>query len=222
MVVSSVALCLLTCDRPAYTVKTLESLVRHNPDLSKFTLLHGDDASRDTTVFDYIRSLGFKTVIKSVERSGVISMERSLAFFAAAHQCHWTFLLQNDWEFVRAFPWDLFDHAIHIPNVYCVRMYGVQKDRGKRVSGNRHKGKGGSDPGWSQLMFAPEPAELGSIHWCSPPAVTKTSVLCWLLQDAQRDRDARIKSGELNYLTVRPINNVVYHFGEDRTPGFKS
>lgn len=214
-----VALGLITCERYEYTKRTLETFAEHN-DLSRFMLLHGDDASVDDRVIPLVQSYGFKTIHYD-ERRGVMATQRLVADEALLYDCDWTLLLQNDWESVRAFPWDLFEWIAGDPTVYCLRMYGAQKDRGARVTGNQHKGKDGADAGWQSYNGMCEPAEIGSIHWGSPPAVTKTTLLWWLLEDAKRESDCRVKSGGLDLMTVRPVQNVMYHFGEERTPEFK-
>ena len=218
---AGVALALLTCERHDYTARTLETLAAHN-DLAAFTLLHGDDASADPRIVPLAQRYGFETVARPGERQGVMAMERALAKAAQARGCRWTWLLQNDWESVRPFPWPLFEFVAAEPLVYCLRLYGHQKDRGARVAGSAHQGKDGADAGWRRLSGAPEPVEVGSIHWGSPPAVTRTDLLRWLLKDAAKDRDARLKSGRLDYMTARVVENVVYHIGEEKTPGFLS
>lgn len=220
-----VALGLITCERFDYTRRTLETFAAYS-DLASFVLLHGDDASSDDRVGPLARSFGFQT-LRNVDRSGVMATQRLVAHEAQAQGCDWTVILQNDWESVRPFPWTLFGVVANDPAVYCMRLYGVQKDRGERKAGQRHKGKGGADAGWRpyngpEYDWPIEPAEIGSIHWSSPPAATRTDLLVWLLDGAERDRDCRIKSGSLDLMTVRPIENVVYHIGEERTPDFKS
>lgn len=215
-----VAICLLTCERYDYTKRTVESLALHN-ELRAFTLLHGDDASRDNRNREIAEFHGFELVKSPVSRQGVMAMQSRLAAAAADRRCDWTVILQNDWECVRSFPYGLLMTLDRMPDVHCLRLYGRWKERGARPTGDAHKGKGGKPAGWRPLECAPEAAEIGDIHWGSPPCATRTPVLRWLLAGAERERDVRAKSGEISTLTARVVDNVFWHIGADRTPEFK-
>lgn len=215
-----VAICLLTCERFDYTRRTVESLAAHN-DLSQFVLLHGDDASEDRRNIEIAELHGFARVETGARRLGVMEMQRRLADEAMCRGCDWTIILQNDWESARAIPLDLLAWLHETENVYCIRLYGALKERGGRPAGDLHKGKGGRKAGWAPLEGAPEPIEVGDIHWGSPPCATRTGVLAMLLHGCARERDARDRSGRINALTVRVTDNVFWHFGSERTPEFK-
>lgn len=216
-----VALCLLTCERFEYTRRTVESLAAHN-DLSRFVLLHGDDASQDGRNAAIASRHGFARIETGQQRLGVMQMERQLASEAAALGCDWTIILQNDWQSIRGIPLPLIGFCDGRRDIYCLRLYGRFKNEADRPAGDRHKGKDGRPANWRPLDGAPESTEIGDIHWGSPPAATRTDILVWLLKDAARDRDARERSGLIDTLTARPTNRVMVHFGTERTPAFKS
>jgi hypothetical protein len=215
-----VAICLLTCERFDYTKRTVESLAAHN-DLSRFVLLHGDDASEDKRNVELAAAHGFERIDTPTQRQGVMEMQRRLTDAAMMLGCDWTILLQNDWESARAIPLDLLAFVAVRQDVHCLRLYGAWKERCARPAGNEHKGKGGKQAGWLLLEGAPEPAEIGDIHWGSPPAASHTGLLAMLLDGCARERDVRLKSGRVQSLTVRVVENVFWHFGSERTPAFK-
>lgn len=223
-----IALCLITCERYDYTALTLKTLAEHN-DLKRFVLIHADDASTDERIGPLVRGYGFQTY-RSTERFGVMATQRLAVMAARDAGCEWTLIQQNDFEWVRPFPWQLFNCVVNDKQVYCMRLYGHRKGRQGRlanaVAGPRHKGKDGAVVDWQPyrgtcFSVPDEPAEIGDVHWCSPPAVTRTDVLWWLLDGALKDADCRLKSGELDLMTVRPVENVVWHIGEERTPNFQ-
>lgn len=217
----SITVCLLTCDRSDYTRVTLSSFLEHN-DLSRFRLIHGDDASEGKRNLRYAAQHGFETVEHTRERIGGQEMRRRLVMRAAA-MSDWVLILENDWEWVRAFPWRLFDYLrASRPDVYALRLFGEFKERDqKRKAGTRHRGKDNLPAGWTQDPAAPEPCEIGTIHWGAPPCVTRASDLVWLHQNCRKESDSIRRSGLIDSLTARTPENVVFHIGAQRTPKFK-
>lgn len=207
-----IALCLQTCDRPELTARTLASFVAFN-DPARFLLLHGDDASRDLDNHNLAKAAGFRTVVQTSVRMGVIAVRRALFDQAAARHADWVLLLENDCESVRSFPWPLFEFVSQFPGIYCLRLFGAFKgpnetDPCKAVS---EWASSGDPVRWKRLVKAPEPAEIGTIHWTAQPAVTRTSEAVSIQLGHWRDlRKAR---------TVRVVANVLVHIGADRTPG---
>jgi hypothetical protein len=219
--VAAIALGLLTCERESYTSRTLKSFAKWN-DLSKFIKVHVDDASRSSLNRDLAASYGFFSAAPHMDRLGCFEARRVLVDVAAAHGAEWLLILENDWETVRAFPWKLFELCVErFPRVYCLRMYGEQKERHGRATGDLHKGRQRAPVEWKLIKGAPERAEIGNVHWGCPPAVTEIETLKWLLKKSHSDRDVMHTSGKLKKLTVRPRSNVVWHIGTDKTPGFK-
>ena len=202
----TVAIALLTSDRREYTEVTLRTLAAHN-DLSQFALLHADDASTDPAVPALARAYGFRTVVQSQARQGWLSMRQQL--FYAARKYEWTIVLENDVEWARPFPWALFDFIrTRCPSVYCLRLHGAFKDRARAdPSLAFHKSHREKPVRWKRIKYAPEPAEVGFIHWSGQPSVTRTGELRALHQQGI-DSQA---------LTARVVENVTYHIGTLRT-----
>lgn len=221
-----IALTFLTCDRVPYSVRTLETLAAHN-DLSRFILLHGDDASRDDAGGKLARSMGFHTAIQSGKvRAGVCSMTARLFRAAQLEGADFVLNLQNDWESARAIPLDDLEAIFEDERVYCTRLYGAMKSLTGRC-GIHH---GGREPrrvvDWVPYL-PPEydidslsGYEVGEIHWGHPPAVTRIAEAIHLTKGAQRESISRKRSGKLTGLTVRTVQNVFLHIGRERTPGF--
>lgn len=203
----NVAVCLMTCDRNDYTRRTLESFRAMNPDLSRFVLLHGDDASRDGTNARLAAEAGFQTVVEHRVRCGNLALRHAM-IEAAAHFAPWVLILENDIESVRPFPWPLFDFVSLNKKIYCLRLFG------------RYKDAAGADPckvtnqwsrnrpvQWYTLADAPERAQYGAIHWSAQPSVTRVVSAIALHRKNQRQLG----------LTARVLENVMVHIGAERT-----
>lgn len=212
-----VAVCLLTCDRHDYTKVTLESFSRHN-ELGRFTLLHGDDASSDERISPLARSFGFRTMVRNIIRRGVVATTRDLIAMARARGADWVLLLQNDFETVKPFPWELFHRVAADPGVWCLRLYGEHKNRdGSRPAGTRHKGRGGAPIDWQSYG---DGAQVAVAHFSALPSVCKSKLAFDLLTLATTMRGAMVASGGIDLNTVRVTENVVWHIGDERTPDF--
>lgn len=201
---------LMTCDRVDYTRRTLESFAQHN-DLTKFKLIHADDASKEDNRA-VAAAHGFETVVQSQRRYGVRVMRSSLIDAAVAMHAEWLLLLENDIETVRPFPFRLFRYVCHhFPEVYTLRLYGQYKDVEKKEPClTTHKRQFHQTVEWLRMPGAPEPAERGLIHWSAQPAVTRLAELSHLHQTGHEPRG----------WTARVVENVTSHIGHDnRTPG---
>lgn len=221
-----IALTFLTCDRADYSKRTLETLAWHN-DLTKFVLIHGDDASKDDSGGELARSMGFRTMVQTRgTRRGVSKMTELLFQAALAEGATHVLNLQNDWESARPIPIEHFRAIFADENVYCLRLYGAMKSLTGRC-GIHH---GGREP---RLVVEWKPHEFqyaggalrgeyqaGDIHWGHPPAVTRITDAVWLTKGVLRESQSRKRSGRITRLTVRPIVNVFNHIGRERTPGF--
>lgn len=205
-----IALCLQTCDRYALTVRTLETFAAHN-DLRRFALFHGDDASSDPRVGDLVASYGFTTVAKTLTRFGMLPVRKALIDGAAERGADWIFLLENDIETVRPFPWDLFAYVAKDRGVYCLRLYGRYKDAARTQPCLTVHKRDRVYVKWEPYHGAPESAQIGRIHWSAQPCVTRTPEL----------RAHHRTGAESERFTVRVKKNVVSHIGTERTPGRK-
>lgn len=204
------AICLLTSDRLAYTRQTLESFFRHNYYwLSKFVLLHGDDGSVERDVFTLVKAHGFKTVYSSSIKQGWRVSRRQL-FEQAAKHSDWILFLENDIEWARPFPWELFELVRKDARIYCLRLQGLYKDRAQLDAHMVHHKDGDRTVPvkWKRIKRAPEPAQIGKIHWSAQPSVTRARDLLRLHQFGY----------QIDALTARVLENVTYHMGTERTP----
>jgi hypothetical protein len=205
--------CLLSCDRFDYTLQTAISFLEHNAE--GFTLWHCDDASTDLRLRSTVQALGFRPLVYTHSRIGVTAMVRRTATELQAMGAEWMLLLENDWETVRPFPWQVFE-AVKT-KVWAIRLYGQYKARDKqRPVSAHHQGRNKADPGWQ----AYDGYEIGQIHWGNPPSVSRVKDVVWLHEGASSERDAILKSGRISDRVARVTDNVVYHIGEEHTPGF--
>lgn len=204
---SNVAVCLLTCERLDYTTRTLDSFARHN-DLARFAaLLHADDASEDPVVPSLPPRYGFRTVARPATRQGWLPMRRVL-FSEAAKTAEWVLFLENDIEWVRPFPWDLFDFVQRRRDFYCLRLQGEFKDAERRDPFMvHHKANRTAPVRWIRLKHAPEKAQAARIHWSAQPAVTRVPELL----------EHHLFGTESAALTARVVVNVANHIGYQRT-----
>lgn len=202
-----IAVALLTCDRFAYTEATLRSFSAHN-DTSRFCLLHADDASTDPRVPALATAHGFRTVARSTTRKGWLPMRLAL-FKYAAREADWILFLENDIEWLRAFPWPLFEYVSRQANIYCLRLYGEFKDRHgeDRALAFHKQGPRVQPVKWRRLKYAPEPCQVGLIHWGAQPSVTRAQPLLDLHRYGMESGD----------LTARVVANVTAHIGLERT-----
>lgn len=211
----SVSVCLITCERYEYTRVTVESFARYN-DLTRFQLLHADDASTDGRIREVANAFGFRTVSSAHRRSGNMATIRSAVDKADGA---WILLLENDWESVRAFPWDSFAAVAESDDVYALRLCGPYKERREtRPFANFHAGKDNAPVIWKTLAAG---LEVGDAHWGHTPTATRAADARWLLSGARREKDARLKSGRIDRLMARVTENVFFHIGNDRTPDFQ-
>lgn len=206
----TVAVGLQTCDRVELTARTLETFTRFN-DLSRFLLVHADDASADGRNLAYARACGFRTVVHNIDREGMTATRARLIAGARRRGADWFLLLENDIETLRPFPWPLFEYAARRLDVVCVRLYGRYKDGGKAEPClTTHKRRQHAVVKWRPFRGAPEKSQIGEIHWSAQPAVTRIDPLLALHLDGT----------EPPGYTVRVKKNVVSHIGAGfRTEG---
>lgn len=204
-----IAVALLTCDRYDYTAQTLSSFARFN-DLSKFVLLHADDASTDPRIVPLAQSYGFQTVVQHSIRRGWLRT-RSYLLRHAAKRAQWTLNLENDIETVREFPWPLFKFIAQRHDISSLRLYGRFKDR-DRLDACLTRSKVDQKPvRWRALKHAPEKSQIGLIHWSAQPSVTRSSEVL----------DHHLYGSPICGWTVRVKKNVCFHIGYERTPALE-
>lgn len=237
---------LLSCDRLEYTKRTITSFLGHNGEetlAGEFRLWHCDDASTDTRVRKAASAAGFVPLIYTDQRVGVTEMIRRAARKLEHAGSEWLLLLENDWETVRPLPLMAWRDAVESYDVWAMRLYGAFKERDERCpAAPRHRGRSGADPQWRPAFATKtieptsaddkytganhgktgEEYEVGHIHWGNPPSIARVDLVAWLHKNARREKDAIVKSGEIENPVARVVSNVVYHIGFERTAGFVS
>jgi hypothetical protein len=202
----TIAVCLLTCDRYEYTAATVSSFVKCN-DVSRFLLLHADDASEDPRIAPLVQSYGFTTVIQHKARRGWLRTRTRLLSYAAK-RASWILNMENDIETVRPFPWKLFRFVARRPDVSSLRLYGMYKDRDRLDACLTRSKVSGLEVDWRPFRDAPEKSQIGLIHWSAQPSVTRASEVL----------DHHLYGSPLSGWTVRVKKNVCFHIGTERTP----
>ena len=233
---------LISCDRVEETRRTVETFAKYNtgdhpldvPGEHVVQLFHADDSSTDPALRLHAKNHGFHLITKIHEpRQGGQAMRRQFITAAKNAGCTHIMVLENDWESVRPLPWAAIKYAFSHDQVYCMRLYGVYRERdpvtglGRRACGKTHygKGKGTWDPKWMPATHPSfnETIEFGDIHWGAPPNITRIAEAVYLHEDTKSEGGIIRKSAKLgNLLTARVVDNVFYHIGYDRTPGFKA
>lgn len=221
------AILLITCDRAELTSRTLESFVQHNGSrpLTPWdtVYLHGDDNSLRRDNCELAARWGFETVIVTRNKQlGAHRMRRKMIEHAMTLGVTHILVLENDWESVAPLPWPAITEIFSREDVYCFRLYGVQKQAdGTRPAGPFHAGRRKADPQWQDHTFGGLRCQLGDIHWGAPPAVVVADKLLWLHQGTTSDSQSMRKSGEIQEKTVRVYDNIFWHIGVERTPRFR-
>lgn len=207
--------CLLSCDRFDYTVKTAQSFLEHNP--SGFRLWHADDASTDPRLRPTVQAMGFHQLEYTDARAGVTEMVRRIASRLQRIGAEWMLLLENDWETVRPFPGEVFREIQARGDVWALRLYGRYKARNNRHPVREyHQGRGRASPNWRAF----DGYEVGDIHWGNPPSVARVASVVWVHEGVRTEKQAIERSGFIQDHVARVAENVVYHIGTQRTEGF--
>jgi hypothetical protein len=210
----TVSVCLITCERYEYTRRTVESFARLN-DISRFKLLHADDASEDERICAVANEFGFETVCRPAKRQGNMATIRGAV---AAADTNWVVILENDWESARPFPWHSLQEIAARPAIFCLRLCGAFRDQIGTAFSPLHVGRNKALANWQPLGSE---LEVASIHWGNLPAVTRAPELHWLLAGAGREKEVSLRSGKLDLLTARVKDNVFNDIGTLRTPEFQ-
>lgn len=208
-----IAVCLLSCERYEYTMRTARSFVKHNAGDARLHLFHSDDASSDERIRPEVQALGFEPLVYTGKRVGVTQMIRRESEAISNKGFEWILLLENDAESVRALPWSVFD-ASRAMDVYALRLFMNFKNPAQRVKPGQQ---------WDMHHTADgESFEVGRVKWCNPPAISRVDVVKWLHEGARCEDDTMRKSRKLKRLAARLVNPAVYHIGSKRTPRFRN
>lgn len=209
------AVCLLSCGRPDLTRRTVESFIRHNaPGLHEMKLLHAvDECGKADPNWTIANTWGFRCVHAPRERRGLMAGLRALVSAAGASGCDRFLWLENDWESVEAVP--LF--AGPDGNVQCLRLYGVDKQAdGTRPAGRKNMVTGEKIT-WRRIRGGFW--EAGGAHFGGAPSICSVGQFLPHLDAATSMKDLARRVGSLR--TLRVVDNIVWHIGDEGTPGFK-
>jgi hypothetical protein len=202
---------LQTCDRSQYTRRTVDAFLRWN-DPAGFQLEVADDASGDTAGLQYAIAHGFRPVLINQERAGVtVTLGRAVRRLFSERGDDLLLYLQNDCEFVRTLPLAAIQAAM--PAHDCVRLFGRFKGYGDPTK-DRNDGRARH---WRTLPAAEEMMSTGLARWSDLPSVARLSLILRLTKGARSEKEMRRNGGR--QLRVACLErNVIYHFGEQRTP----
>ena len=228
------AICLQSCGRHELTTTTLETFHRFNglrvtAPFETFRLV-AEDGRIDERNIRLAQQYNFLDVSPKRQlgntgcRTHLIHKAHKLG---ATHVLLW----ENDWESIREVPWETIAYAFENLDVYHFRLWAEWKiprkynawvEAGRQGYVSRHRGRNNSDPGWKLYTGAPEPIEIGDIHWSAPPAVTRLDEALWLHKGVRAESGSIKLSGQIEHKVARVMENVIWHIGEARrTEGFK-
>lgn len=215
-----VAVLLTTRCREDMTAETLRTFAEHHK-LSRFLLLHGDDASPTRENKRLAAQYGFETVYDPERQLGHMASFRALMHVAMSERSEWVLNLENDWQWVRPTPsWA--HEAMEggdWPDVDCIRLYGAAKARSGPRAPTGANLMGADRPiawraCWDGVEYAPE------CHFAGPPSYIRTDVLWPWVRELPTFKEV---GKVLHMPTLRPVENCVWHLGdtvEKSTPGF--
>lgn len=209
-----VAVCLLTADRTDYTCRTVQSFseIHDGIEDGRMIGLHYDDGSAGYINLMLAEAYGYDNVGCPLTRQGQIAGLRALVEAAHDHECPWVLYLENDWLWQRQVPFNVLDHG----GADCVRLYGPYKEQGggpRAPTGPRLMGTKTLIQ-WSDIPAFPG-YQSGKAHWAGPPSITKTALL---LPAVRRARTMGEIYRSLHLQTIRPLENMVWHIGQEPTP----
>jgi len=206
-----IAVALLTCDRPGYTKRTLQSFFRHNAEMAS-RFYYADDASRDPQVRRIAENHGFEPVYLNdgPPRRGCSPVSDMLLRETLKRTGpEWLVLyLQNDFESVAPIPVDVVESFFSDPNKATLRLWY-----------NRRFWRRQRENGW--------PIE----HYAGHKVIARTTGawqvqiarLGWLAEMARGARSEkhlqrRIRARQKQWQIGTLADKVMLHIGRKRTP----
>jgi hypothetical protein len=213
-----IALALLTRDRYEYTVKTVESFLKHhNPD--DFLLFHGDDASQDPRILPWLQSKGFKTVMQHPTAMGCSPSTDHLLHEVAKHVEPGTpvLYLQNDLQCTRPLPQKQLRLLLEKPDVSFVQL--SYRTPGTSYS-KRTPWKYADGELWKfgetaqEVVYAPFNTGMGF-----QPSISLIETWLPAVKGVTYEKQYRSRSEYPDRRMCRLTLPVFRHFGRRRTPG---
>jgi|GEM_PF-4823025 len=204
-----IAVALLTCDRYDYTVKTVESLKRHN-DISDWPLFYADDASQDARVRPYVESQGFRPLLlNDGERMGCTPISDGLlrAVLREVGSGWLVLYLQNDWKCIRPIPLGTVEAWFADPTHMALRMWHPHRYL-RRIK--RHR--------WPIRNYAGERiVEFCTSAW--PVQLTRLEWFAATARGAKREHTLHLRANKRwpDTRTGMMLNQVFSHLGVQKT-----
>lgn len=214
------AVCLLTCgpERVAETARTASTFKAHNRGRKDVVLLHVDGGGEGSRVNQTIAAgHGFETISAPRKRVGQIESLRAFLADRRVTTSNFVLWLENDWESERPLPPPEFFKANgHFAQV---RLYGARKMKGDgpRALAGTHIIGTKTPIDWRPLEREPG-WEKGRCHWGAGGTLVKPSILLGGAYEAARLKDIIVAAN--NCVTIRPVENILWHIGEKTTEGF--
>ncbi len=215
-----IAVCFLTCgdDRLDLAERTASSFARLNAGRCDLVLLHVDGGGPGRASNNKIaRAHGFETISSPVQRVGQIESLRAFLDDRRTRSADFVLWLENDWESEKPLPSPVFFKAnSHLAQI---RLYGARKMRGdgpRAMAGEHIIGTKtlidwkpvAREPGW----------EMARCHWGAGGTLVKPSILLGGANLATRLKDIIVMAD--NCVSIRPVENILWHIGETTTGGF--
>jgi len=224
---SKISVALLTCDRPDYTKRTIESFFKLNQhQLDRFNFYYADDASTTDENVRIADGYSFTQLIKNKKREGCSQTTAKLMSSVANEDFAPLILyLQNDMESVRPVPITALLMLLHdYPELGGVRLYGDFKTTSPYNAtpiGTRHIGVAGKPTiYWQDITPCPmtEQFQYAYAHLALQPFVIKRELVPQVFKIPKKSKDINQAYAETGKMTGRTLSNVFSHFGHTKTP----
>lgn len=210
-----IAICLLTCDRPALTEIAASSFSAYHPVRPDLLRLHCDGGSMTGENVEIASKHGFATLVAPPrsERIGQMATLRIFVETCVAMACRWLLWFENDWECVASLPDEEF---LDFSRADTVRLFGAKKMRtGPRQWSGSRRILTQEPIDWQPSIALPG-WEYGMAHWAGGGSFIKTEVL---ERQLHQPRLKDVIKAENNLRSLRPLDNVMWCNGLVTTAG---
>lgn len=217
-----IAVCLLTCGREELTWRTVKSFLKYNVlggGRTDLALLHADAGGPSPFEFGANNDLRymFETISCPRDRVPQMTSFRELIGEAAVRGAEFVLWLENDWESVAPIPTLEFLRTTAKEGIITWRLFGVRKGRGDgpRAWAGQHRIGTNEKIDWQPSKFSGW--EFGLAHWGAGGTI---ATLAYLESQLHRPRLKDVITARVELPSARPTENIMWHIGEETTPGF--
>lgn len=208
-----IAVCLLTCGRDELTGRTVASFEEFNTGRADLICLHADAGGSELQEWG-----SFKLIDAPAERMPQMHSYRALIGEAAVRGAEFVLWLENDWVSVAPIPSIEFlqqtraEHAI-----VTWRLFGKRRMKSKTDRGLVRETQIGTDVpiDWQPVFGG---WEIGRAHWGGGGCI---ATLEHLESQIHRKRLKDVVTAKLDLLSLRSVENIMWHVGTERTPGLR-